>query len=197
MDRWVGAQGWPKVAYFSETCPLCDVPSENSPPKPKIVFFDFDYQTCSIRRGFEQLSSWIVWRVIGLLILQEKWRTRDLNGFNQVIIIRINRTQNQMHCNNATACKHVARHMVSLKSYFLLGWRISLGLGFLCFLHFNDIGCLPQQNTFLLPAVTNHAARCDKAINFKKALLAFFCKLSKWNVLIGKNNCAVLRNTLT
>ena len=34
--------------------------------KRKISFFDIDYKTCWIRRGFEQLSSSIAWRVIGL-----------------------------------------------------------------------------------------------------------------------------------
>ena len=76
MGQWVGAQGRPNVACFSKTCPLCDVTSR----KPKIVFFDFDYKTCWIRRGFEQLSSSIAWRVIGLQSLQEKWRTLDLKG---------------------------------------------------------------------------------------------------------------------
>ena len=52
--------------------------SEKPSPKPKIVFIDFDYKTCWIRRGSEQLSSSIAWRVIGLQILQEKWRKRDL-----------------------------------------------------------------------------------------------------------------------
>ena len=38
MGQWVGAQGQPKVAYFSKTCPLCDVTSRKPPPKLKIVF---------------------------------------------------------------------------------------------------------------------------------------------------------------
>jgi len=32
--------------------------------KRKIFLFDFDYKTCWIRRGIEQLSSSIAWRVI-------------------------------------------------------------------------------------------------------------------------------------
>jgi len=41
MGQWVGAQGQPKVPYFSKTCPLCDVTSRKPPPKPEIVFFQF------------------------------------------------------------------------------------------------------------------------------------------------------------
>ena len=63
MAQWVGTQGQVKVA---KNTPTCDVPPENPPPKTKIFFFDFDYKTCWIRRGFEQLSSSIAWRVIGL-----------------------------------------------------------------------------------------------------------------------------------
>ena len=39
MGQWVGAQGWPKVAKISKTCPHCDVTSRKPPPKMKNVFF--------------------------------------------------------------------------------------------------------------------------------------------------------------
>jgi len=46
---------------------LVTFPPEKLKPKTKkIFFFDFDYKTCWIRRGFEQLSSAIAWQVIGL-----------------------------------------------------------------------------------------------------------------------------------
>jgi len=64
MGQGVEAQSCPKVAYFSKTCPLCDVTSRRKTPKQKFVFFDFYYKTCWIRTGFEQLSSSISWRVI-------------------------------------------------------------------------------------------------------------------------------------
>jgi len=51
-----------------------------TPHRNKKFFFDFDYKTCWICKGFEQLSSSIAWRIIGLQILQEKWRTRDLKA---------------------------------------------------------------------------------------------------------------------
>jgi len=41
-------------------------PPEKLKPKMKNFFFDFDYKTCWIHRGFEQLPSSIAWRVIGL-----------------------------------------------------------------------------------------------------------------------------------
>jgi len=63
MDQWVGAQDQVKIAKNTSTC---GVPPENPPLKLKIFFFDFDYKTCWIHRGFEQLSSSIAWRVIGL-----------------------------------------------------------------------------------------------------------------------------------
>ena len=57
------AQGQVNVA---KNTPTCGVPREKPPPKTKKIFFDFDYKTCWIRRGFEQLSSSIAWQVIGL-----------------------------------------------------------------------------------------------------------------------------------
>jgi len=60
-------QRWPT---FPKHVLFVTSPPENSRPKQKIVFFDFDYKTSWIRRGFEQLSSSIAWRVIGL---QNSW----------------------------------------------------------------------------------------------------------------------------
>jgi len=45
---------------------LVTFPPRKFKPKTKKFFFDFDYKTCWIRRGFEQLSSSIAWRVMGL-----------------------------------------------------------------------------------------------------------------------------------
>jgi len=39
MGQWVGAQGRPKVAYFSKTCPHCDVTSRKPPTETKNYFF--------------------------------------------------------------------------------------------------------------------------------------------------------------
>jgi len=41
-------------------------PQKSSNPKRKKFFFNFDYKTCWIHRGFEQFSSSIAWQVIGL-----------------------------------------------------------------------------------------------------------------------------------
>jgi len=41
MGQWVGAQGRPKVAYFSKTCPLCDVTSRKPHTKTQNCFFRF------------------------------------------------------------------------------------------------------------------------------------------------------------
>jgi len=59
---------------------LVTFPPEKLKPKTKKFFFDLVYKTCWIRRGFEQGSSSIAWRGIGLQTLQEKWRTRDWKG---------------------------------------------------------------------------------------------------------------------
>jgi len=57
MGQWVGAQGRPKVAYFSKTCLLCDVSFRKHPTETENCFFRFWLQTCWIRGGFEQLST--------------------------------------------------------------------------------------------------------------------------------------------
>jgi len=88
MGQWVEAQGRPKVVNISKTCPLCDVTSRKSPPKPKICFFDFGYKTCCIRRGFEQLSSSIAWRVIGLQSSARKVAHAGLKGFFTTFLLK-------------------------------------------------------------------------------------------------------------
>jgi len=64
MAQLVGAQGQVNIAKNTPTCgvPLRKPPSVNE----KNFFFDFGYKTCRISREFEQLSSSIAWRVIGL-----------------------------------------------------------------------------------------------------------------------------------
>jgi len=67
MAHWDGAQGQAKMAKMTQKYPyLWRSPQKSSNPNRKIFFFDFDYRTCWIRRRFEQLSSSIAWRVIGL-----------------------------------------------------------------------------------------------------------------------------------
>jgi len=67
MAHWDGAQGQAKMAKITQKHPyLWRSPQKSSNPKRKILFFDFDYKTCWIRRGFEQLSCSIAWRDIGL-----------------------------------------------------------------------------------------------------------------------------------
>jgi len=55
-------------------------PQKSSNPKRKILYFDFDYKTCWIRRGFEQLSSSIAWQVIGLQSSARKVAHAGLKG---------------------------------------------------------------------------------------------------------------------
>jgi len=61
---------------------LVTFPPESSNPKRKNFFFDFDYKTCWIRRGFEQLSGSIAWRVIGLQISAKNDPARVLKGLH-------------------------------------------------------------------------------------------------------------------
>jgi len=57
MANWDGAQGQAKTTKITQKHPyLWCYPQKSSNPK-KIFFFDFDYKTCWIRRGFAQLSS--------------------------------------------------------------------------------------------------------------------------------------------
>jgi len=57
--------GWgPWPGKGSQKYPYLWCSPENPPPKTNIFFFNFDYKTCWIRRGFEQLSSSIAWWVI-------------------------------------------------------------------------------------------------------------------------------------
>jgi len=62
-----GPIGWgPGPGNIAKNTPTCGVPPRKPPPKTKKFFFHFEYKTCWIRRGFEQLSSSIAWWVVGL-----------------------------------------------------------------------------------------------------------------------------------
>jgi len=47
---------------------LVTFPPEKLKPKTKMSFFNFDYKTCCIRKGFEQLSSSSGWRVMAKIV---------------------------------------------------------------------------------------------------------------------------------
>ena len=65
MAHWDGTQDQAKMAKITQNYPyLWRSPQKSSNPKQKIFFFDFDYKTCCIRRGFEQLSSSSGWQVM-------------------------------------------------------------------------------------------------------------------------------------
>jgi len=58
MAHWDGAQGQAKMAKIKQKRPcLWRYSHKSSNPKRKMFFFGFDYKSCWIRRGFEQLSS--------------------------------------------------------------------------------------------------------------------------------------------
>jgi len=59
---------------------LVSYPPEKLKPKTKTFFFDFNFKTSCIRRGFEQLSSSIAWRVIGLQSSARKLAHAGLKG---------------------------------------------------------------------------------------------------------------------
>jgi len=74
----MAGQSWPKLwkhAFFVTS------PPENPHRNRKSFFFDFDYKTCWIHRGFEQHSSSIVWRVIGLQSSAKKVTHEGLKRF--------------------------------------------------------------------------------------------------------------------
>jgi len=66
----------------TKTSLLVTYPQKSSNPKRKNFIFDFDYNTCWIRRGFEQLSSSIAWRVRGLQSSARKVAHAGLKGLN-------------------------------------------------------------------------------------------------------------------
>jgi len=59
---------------------LVTFPPEKLKHKTKNFFFVFDYKTCWNGRGFEQLSSSIAWRVIGLQSSARKVAQAGLKG---------------------------------------------------------------------------------------------------------------------
>jgi len=107
VGQWVGAQGRPKVANISKTCPLCDVTSREPPTETKTFFFDFDYETCWIRRGFAQLSSSIAWRGIGL---QSSARNVAYTGLKWWNNVDLSCYVNDFPC-------HLARHNLDALSF--------------------------------------------------------------------------------
>jgi len=48
----------------AKTSLLVTFPPEKLKTKTKFFFFNFDYKTCCIRKGFEQLSCFSSWRVM-------------------------------------------------------------------------------------------------------------------------------------
>jgi len=65
----------------SKTSLLWRSPRKSSNPKRKKFFITFDYKTCWIRKGFEQLSSSIAWRVIRLQSSARKVAHAGLKGY--------------------------------------------------------------------------------------------------------------------
>jgi len=80
LAHWDGAQGQPKMAKITQKHPSCEVPPRKVQTKTKNIFFDFDCKTCWIRRGFEQFSNSIAWRVIGLQISSREVAHAGLKG---------------------------------------------------------------------------------------------------------------------
>jgi len=64
---------------------------QKTPTETENCFFDFDYKTCWIRRGFEQLFSSIAWRVIGLQSSTRKVAHAGLKGYAQLFTTGLNR----------------------------------------------------------------------------------------------------------
>jgi len=70
LNETIGSLDWHpgprKLGQKNENdTPTCDVlPQRNINPKQKIFFFNFNQQTCWIRRWFQHLSSSIGWRVV-------------------------------------------------------------------------------------------------------------------------------------
>jgi len=84
MAHWDGAQGQAKMAKITQKHPyLWRSSQKSSNPKQKI-FFCFDYKTCWIRRGFEQLSSSNAWRVRGLQSSARKVAHAGLKGLKHI-----------------------------------------------------------------------------------------------------------------
>ena len=78
-----GSMGWdPGPAKISKTPQLVAAPQRTLHRKQKTFVFDFDYKTCWIRRGFEQLSNSIAWRVLGLQSSAKKRSRAGPKGLN-------------------------------------------------------------------------------------------------------------------
>jgi len=79
-----GSMGWgpglAKDGLLFQNMPSLWHHLQKPPLKQKIVFFDFDCNTCWIRRGFEQFSSSFAWRVIRLQSSTRKVTYAGLKG---------------------------------------------------------------------------------------------------------------------
>ena len=64
MDHWIGAQGQVKSAKKTQNISNYDVTHRESQTQIKKAFFNRNWKTFRIRRGFEQLSSSSGWRVM-------------------------------------------------------------------------------------------------------------------------------------
>jgi len=64
MGQWVGDQGWPKVACFSETCPVYDVTSRTTPTKT-----EYTYMTKSISMALARHK----WSSFGVILGHVAW----------------------------------------------------------------------------------------------------------------------------
>jgi len=77
MGQWVGAQGRTKVAYFSKTCPICDVTSRKPSTETENCFFNFTRLAESVE-GLNNSQAQSPSELQDCKVLQEKWRMRDL-----------------------------------------------------------------------------------------------------------------------
>jgi len=118
MAQWVGGpgKGSQKHTHLWRT-------PWNLPPKTRNFFFDFDYKTCWIRRGFEQLSRSIAWRVIRL---QSSARNVAF------AVLKLRQVSMLCHFCLFLSCVHgVFNSPVATPSYGLLGLRSSFRLRFI------------------------------------------------------------------
>jgi len=81
LAYWVGTQGQVNLAKKAKISPQYDFTPENPKPKTKnVFFFNLNYKTCWIRRGYEQRSALLLNQSVGEVwwckALQKKWRKR-------------------------------------------------------------------------------------------------------------------------
>jgi len=87
LAHWVGAQGRVKLLKKTQSTPTCDVPhtEPQTQNKKKNCFQTQLEDLYWIRRGFEQLSSSNVWRVMELKSLFKKALSVGFEGFKTVL----------------------------------------------------------------------------------------------------------------